>query len=73
ALFASLSGEDFHLDPSGHNAGDTGLDLSASFTDDIDGETRSGLWEIGADDGGSFAGGGGGTTPKVVGWREIEP
>ncbi len=72
SLFASYAGEDFHLDSSGHNAGDTGADLSSSFTTDIDGETRSGLWEIG--DAGSFAGGGGGgSSPKIVNWTELEP
>ncbi|MHC4965617.1 MAG: DUF2341 domain-containing protein, partial [Planctomycetota bacterium] len=53
-LFVSIaaSSEDLHLEPSGHNAVDTGLDLSASFTTDIDGETRSAPWDLGADQGG---------------------
>ncbi|MFX1269789.1 MAG: hypothetical protein ACFFAK_17655, partial [Promethearchaeota archaeon] len=54
-LFISLiaSSEDLHLEPSGHSALDTGTDLSASFTDDIDGETRptgANSWDIGADE-----------------------
>ncbi|MHC4210820.1 MAG: right-handed parallel beta-helix repeat-containing protein, partial [Planctomycetota bacterium] len=53
-LFVSIAAgsEDLHLEPSGHNALDTGLDLSSSFTTDIDGETRSAPWDLGADEGG---------------------
>lgn len=41
--------EDFHI---GSNSAlkDVGTDLSAAFTDDIDGATRSGTWDIGADE-----------------------
>jgi hypothetical protein len=54
-LFISIvaSSEDLHLESSGHNALDNGTDLSASFTDDIDGETRptgANTWDIGADE-----------------------
>ncbi|KPJ58335.1 MAG: hypothetical protein AMJ46_14330 [Latescibacteria bacterium DG_63] len=54
-LFKSLvsGSEDLHLESSGHNALDNGIDLSASFTDDIDGETRptgANTWDIGADE-----------------------
>jgi hypothetical protein len=54
-LFISIaaSSEDLHLEPSGHNALNNGTDLSGSFTDDIDGETRptgANTWDIGADE-----------------------
>jgi hypothetical protein len=42
--------EDFHLASTDTDAIDHGADLSASFTDDIDGQTRSGTWDIGADE-----------------------
>jgi hypothetical protein len=53
-LFLSIvaSSEDLHLEGSGHNAIDTGLNLAGSVDDDIDGNSRpigSG-WEIGADE-----------------------
>lgn len=41
---------DFHLDSSDTAAKDQGYDLSAIFTTDIDGDTRSGTWDIGADE-----------------------
>lgn len=41
--------ENFHL-VSGSGLIDVGTDLSATFTDDIDGVTRSGTWDIGADE-----------------------
>lgn len=41
--------EDLHL-VSGSALIDAGTDLSASFTTDIDGATRSGTWDIGADE-----------------------
>jgi hypothetical protein len=50
--------QDFHLasdDTSG--AIDGGTDLSATFTDDIDGVTRTGTWDIGADEYVAAAGG----------------
>jgi hypothetical protein len=46
-------GYDLHLESSGHNALDNGTDLSSSFTNDIDDETRpsgAGTWDIGADE-----------------------
>ena len=54
-LFVSIGAgsENLHLEPSGHNALNNGIDLSASFTDDIDGQTRptgAGTWDIGADE-----------------------
>jgi hypothetical protein len=69
-LFVDLSTDDFHLETSGHRAGNTGLDLSSAFSNDIDGDTRSGAWDIGADEGVT------GTdplTPKILAWEEIEP
>jgi hypothetical protein len=44
--------EDFHL-PAGSALVNVGTDLSATFTDDIDGQTRptgAGTWDIGADE-----------------------
>ncbi|NIS80820.1 MAG: hypothetical protein GTO14_11555, partial [Anaerolineales bacterium] len=54
-LFISIAAtsEDLHLEPSGHDALNNGTDLSASFTDDIDTETRptgANTWDIGADE-----------------------
>ena len=42
--------EDFHLAASDTAAIDAGADLSGTFTTDIDGTTRSGTWDIGADE-----------------------
>jgi len=50
-LFIDLSTTDLHLELSGHRAGNRGLDLSGSFTGDIDGTTRTVTWDIGADEG----------------------
>lgn len=41
--------EDLHL-VSGSALKDAGTDLSATFTTDIDGQTRTGTWDIGADE-----------------------
>jgi len=51
-LFVSIvvDSEDLHLEGGGHSALETGLDLSATFTGDIDSDTRSGLWDLGADE-----------------------
>jgi hypothetical protein len=51
-LFYSISAgsENLHLEDFGHLAVDTGRDLSASFSTDIDDEPRSGTWDIGADE-----------------------
>ena len=46
----AVSSENLHLEDSGHNAVDAGLDLSSSFTTDIDGATRTTPWDIGADE-----------------------
>ncbi len=45
----ATSSEDLHIQ-STSCAKDAGTDLSSYFTDDIDGDTRSGTWDIGADE-----------------------
>ena len=69
-LFLSITPlfENLHLEPSGHTAGNKGLDLSSAFGDDIDGVTRIPDWDIGADE--AIAGT---AKPKIVGWREVDP
>lgn len=58
--------DDFHIAASDTNAKDAGVDLSADtyfpFSDDIDGETRSGTWDIGADE---YVAAGGGGNPVL--------
>ena len=53
-LFENEAADDFHLDSSDTVAKDNGMDLSGDgnypITIDIDGETRSGSWDIGADE-----------------------
>ncbi|HUT71646.1 MAG TPA: C25 family cysteine peptidase [Desulfatiglandales bacterium] len=54
-LFYSITDgyEDLHIHSSGHLALNEGQDLSSSFTDDIDGDTRptgANTWDIGADE-----------------------
>jgi hypothetical protein len=53
-LFVNEAGDDFHLDPADTTAVDVGTDLSGDpvipFSDDIDGDLRSGAWDIGADE-----------------------
>jgi hypothetical protein len=52
--FISTSTSDFHLSPNDTAAKDAGIDLSSTstlnFTDDIDGGSRFGTWDIGADE-----------------------
>ncbi len=52
--FVDEANDDFHLSSSDAGAKDYGTDLSGdstiAFSDDIDGETRSGTWDIGADE-----------------------
>ena len=52
--FADAANDDYHLDSSDTAAKDQGTDLSSdsiyAFDDDIDLETRSGTWDIGADE-----------------------
>jgi hypothetical protein len=70
SLFVSISPgtEDLHLETSGHNAGNAGLDLSTDFTIDIDGETRIDPWDLGADEAVFGTG-----TPRIISWKEVEP
>ncbi|KKQ55398.1 MAG: Coagulation factor 5/8 type domain protein, partial [Parcubacteria group bacterium GW2011_GWA2_38_13] len=53
-LFVNETNGDYHLSSSDTVAKDAGTDLSAnsylSFSTDIDGQTRSGVWDIGADE-----------------------
>jgi len=51
AKFVNISAgtEDFHIQ-SGSSLIDVGTDLNATFTDDIDGDTRSVPWDIGVDE-----------------------
>lgn len=52
--FINEASDDFHLASGDAGAKDFGVDLSAdsnlAFSDDIDGATRSGSWDIGADE-----------------------
>ncbi|RLG26206.1 hypothetical protein DRN85_03710 [Methanosarcinales archaeon] len=52
--FVDEANDDFHLSSTDTCAKDSGVDLSSdpnlAFSDDIDGETRSGTWDIGADE-----------------------
>jgi hypothetical protein len=50
--FADKDGDDFHLDSTDTEAIGDGLDLSSTFSDDIDGDLRS-SWDIGADENGA--------------------
>lgn len=62
ATFVDEASFDFHLASGDTAARDAGADLSAdaalSFTTDIDGQTRSGTWDVGADEYVAPAGGG---------------
>ena len=52
-IFVNITGgtEDLHLQDGAENdARKNGIDLSAKFTKDIDGDTRSVIWDIGADE-----------------------
>jgi hypothetical protein len=55
--FSDASGENYHLDSSDTDAIGEGVDLSSDtylpFSTDIDNETRSGNWDIGADERGA--------------------
>jgi hypothetical protein len=69
-LFVSIASgsEDLHLETTGHDAGNNGLDLSTDFTTDIDGETRIDPWDLGADEAVFGTG-----TPRIISWKEVEP
>ncbi|MCP4126926.1 MAG: hypothetical protein GY753_07680 [Gammaproteobacteria bacterium] len=47
--FEDAANDDYHL-ASGSGLIDQGADLSGSFTTDVDGDTRSGTWDIGFDE-----------------------
>ncbi|MFC1610739.1 right-handed parallel beta-helix repeat-containing protein [Myxococcota bacterium] len=53
-IFANESGDDFHLAPGDAGAKNRGAALSSdpwlSFSTDVDGQTRTGQWDIGADE-----------------------
>lgn len=53
-VFVNTATDDYHLDSTDTAAKDQGTDLSAdatyAFDDDIDGDTRSGSWDIGFDE-----------------------
>jgi hypothetical protein len=67
--FENEGADDFHLGSGDTNAKDLGTDLSSdsdgqlSFSDDIDGDTRSGTWDIGADE---YVAAGGISIPVVM-------
>jgi len=48
--FVDEGNDNFHLASSDAGAKDFGTDLSTTFTVDVDGQTRSGSWDIGADE-----------------------
>lgn len=48
--FVDADNDNFHLASNDAGARDYGTSLSGTFTTDIDGETRSGTWDIGADE-----------------------
>jgi hypothetical protein len=71
ASFVDEAGDDFHLASGDTNCKDLGEDLSGAthgFTDDVDGNTRSGSWDIGFDEIASAGGSATGTgTPSLPG------
>jgi hypothetical protein len=48
--FVDEAGDDFHLASTDTGAIDVGNTYSSLYTDDIDGVTRSGTWDVGADE-----------------------
>jgi len=52
AVFVDYTGGNFHLKSTDTDLKDSGTDLQSEggYSDDIDGETRSGTWDIGADE-----------------------
>lgn len=65
-IFTNVTGgsEDFHLQNSAENdALDAGTSLSGNFTDDIDSDTRSDTWDIGADE---YVAAGPSTFPQMI-------
>ena len=49
-VFEDYANGDFHLASGDTDLTDAGDDLSSTFTDDYEGDTRSGTWDIGADE-----------------------
>lgn len=62
--FVNEAGKDFHLASGDTSAKDAGTNLSAFFTTDIDGQTITGLWPMGAD--WPSTGGGGAALLKII-------
>lgn len=69
--FVNEAGDDFHLQSSDTTWKGQGTDLSGTFTDDIDGQTRSAPWDIGADEYVSAGGVDTPITPRPT--RAIQP
>ena len=75
AYFTNITGgsENFHIGASSELK-NVGTDLSANFTDDIDGQTRptgAGTWDIGVDEYVASAGGAGKMTLKTGYWGDL--
>jgi len=74
ATFVNSASKDFHLASGDTAAKDVGVDLSAdgqfSFTTDIDNDTRTGTWDVGADE--FISGGGGSVVPAIVGAKRVQ-
>lgn len=62
--FVDAANDDFHLASGDTTWRDAGTDYSATFTDDVDGATRAGSWDIGADE---YAAGGTDATATPAG------
>jgi photosystem II stability/assembly factor-like uncharacterized protein len=62
------SDDDLRLERAGHNALDNGVDLTATFTGDFNGNTRplDGGWDMGADEA-AFV------SPRINRWAEVRP
>ena len=74
SLFISPSTDDYHLELTGHTVGNTGTDLSSTFTDDVDGGFRTVTWDMGADEAVSgTTPTTGGSTRRIASWREVAP
>ena len=73
AYFTNVTGgsEDFHIGASSELK-DAGTDLSGTFTTDIDGNTRSGTWDIGVDEFvGAASSSTGIMTPRTGYWGDL--
>lgn len=69
--FVDAAQKDYHLAASDTGVKDQGADLSVTFTVDIDGQTRTGTWDIGADEYQAAAGGAAVQQQPMIlrGWR----